>query len=182
MPAPVELRPDESTHKEPSMNPTAAIALSTLMLAIGFCGIAHADGTPAPLHRALPKIALPNREDYYPPQAKRSGLEGVVSVAFSIDERGRIVNPSILYSDADVFSAKALRLLSVAHFAVPADWHSSGKDYDRYLFSIRFELLPLCGQLPHFELTDETLDVCGSRIPGSTPHRATEGLSPSSAR
>jgi len=142
---------------------TAAIALTALIVATALCRIVSADDSPVPLHRELPKISVPNHEDYYPLQAKRRGLEGVVSIAFSIDGKGRVVNPAVLYSDTDDFSAKALRLLSVARFAVPSDWEGSGKHDVRYLISIRFQLKP-CGHPRDFQLQDLSIDICGSRL------------------
>ena len=158
------------------MHRTAILAFTACILSADFCRMASADEAPAPLHRSMPKVTFSNREDFYPAPAKRSGLEGVVSVALSIDGKGSVVNPSIVYSDAEVFSQGVLRLLSTAHYAVPADWEASGQNDNRYVLSIRFELAP-CGHLPHFDLRDTTVDVCGTRLPGSTPHRATEGVS-----
>ncbi len=148
-----------------------------LLLGVGVLGAspdARAEA-PGPFHRTLPKMTLPHGEDAYPPPAKRLGLEGVVSIAFNIDPEGHVREPTLLYSDAKVFSEAVERLLRGARFAVPADWHETRQDLGRYTLSVRFELEP-CGHLAYFELTDSTVDVCGSRIPGSTPHQATEGL------
>lgn len=71
------------------MHRTAAIALTALIVVQSFCGIAQADEAPAPQQRAMPNATFSSREDFYPPQAKRSGLEGVVSVAVSLDAKGR---------------------------------------------------------------------------------------------
>src|ERR1700693_3936060 len=44
-----------------------------------------------------PVIKVPGGVDWYPPKARRSGLEGRVLVAFDITAAGRVRNASILW-------------------------------------------------------------------------------------
>jgi len=54
-------------------------------------------------------------------------------------------------------------------------------DHDRYLLSIRFELIP-CGHLPHFQLRNRTIDVCGSPLPGIKTPSSDRGPFPRSQK
>lgn len=54
-----------------------------------------------PIH-LVGKHSLPNTEDFYPPVARRLGIEGATNVQVCVDERGRMVNkPTVLQSSGD---------------------------------------------------------------------------------
>jgi len=108
--------------------------------------------------------------------AKRLGLEGVVSIAFTLLADGSISNPQVLYSDSRYFDSGALRTLDSMRCTVPADWHATGRDLRRIVLTFWFEYRP-CERRPPLGLADGySVTVCASAVRGATPQRAREGL------
>lgn len=57
--------------------------------------------------RLVGKNQLPNTEDYYPPQARRDGIEGATSIQVCVDEQGkRTGDPTILQSSGSALLDK----------------------------------------------------------------------------
>ena len=68
----------------------------------------------APLARAVTEAPVPVRTSApeYPYELKREGISGVVTVVFSVDEKGNVVNPAVQKSSNKGFEQAALNAIS----------------------------------------------------------------------
>ncbi len=75
----------------------------------------------------------------YPPEAKKSGLEGPVVLRLLIDKTGRVRKTQVIKSPGDVLANYAKLKLSDARFSVPLD--KNGKPVDTVIvYTCRFVL------------------------------------------
>ena len=82
----------------------------SVLIALGFvCGLAT-----APVARAITEAAVPVRTSApeYPYEMKRDGIAGVVTVVFSVDEKGNVVDPAVQKSSNPGFDQAALNAIS----------------------------------------------------------------------
>jgi len=55
----------------------------------------------------------------YPAEAKRRGLSGVVVMQFTVDEQGRVLDPTAVKASSPDFTAEALRLVRLMPWWTP---------------------------------------------------------------
>jgi protein TonB len=67
-----------------------------------------------PCARAVTEAAVPVRTaaPEYPYELKRAGISGVVTVAFSVDEKGNVIDPAVQKSSNKGFEQAALNAIS----------------------------------------------------------------------
>jgi protein TonB len=67
-----------------------------------------------PVARAVTESAVPVRTSApeYPYELKRAGISGVVTVAFSVDEKGNVIDPQVQKSSNKGFEQAALDAIS----------------------------------------------------------------------
>jgi protein TonB len=70
-------------------------------------------GLAAPTARAVTEAPVPVRTSApeYPYELKRDGVSGVVTVKFSVDEKGNVVDPEVLKSSNKGFEQAALNAI-----------------------------------------------------------------------
>lgn len=78
--------------------------------------------------------------DFYPQAMRRKGIAGRVSLAYSIDGKGRAQNIVTLASDDAGFESAATSLVRSIRFKVPDDWTASGHDWRRYRIQVNFRI------------------------------------------
>lgn len=68
-------------------------------------------------------IEAPNGEEFYPPEAKRLGIEGAVGLKVGIDEKGRVVQVKVITRAGHGFDEAAMKAMRLARFkpAVTSD-------------------------------------------------------------
>jgi protein TonB len=82
------------------------LASAALCFAIGLAA--------APLARAVTEAAVPVRTaaPEYPYELKRDGISGVVTVVFSVDEKGNVIDPAVQKSSNKGFEQAALTAIA----------------------------------------------------------------------
>jgi len=120
-----------------------------------------------PTHTAFEEGMLPIKrhpeKEYYPPHLKRLGIVGRVSLAYSVNAKGRPENISMRFSDHDDLEKAAKSMLQDIRFKVPSDWVDSGGSSRRYRLGFIFQFAgkpkppPFEDESPSIEITTEPL-------------------------
>jgi TonB family protein len=163
------------------------LVISCATCALGIVQV-HADATdssantpPTPTDRdsggweipKLPHAFQPeNDREWFPPKARRMGMEGRVLVAFDITARGRAEHISVIWSESEIFESSAVNMLESTRFNVPSDWSENGA-WKRWRMGFVYRLSPGC-QSDQFAIpVAETVTITGSRLSGAPVRRCT---------
>lgn len=118
-PSPVDVT-TSPTMKLPAFQPVDA---SDIRRIVDFRGIRDGKGDKPPFGDVLSSIHLDNTPrtrfqatPAYPFEAKRTGTPGEVHVEFVVDERGRVIDPRVVYSSNRIFDEPTLRAVAKWQF------------------------------------------------------------------
>ena len=113
----------------------------------------------------VPKFSFINRhEDFYPPKARRLGLEGRVLLAFDIRANGKADNVIVVSSEDPTLDPAARALLGNLKFEVANG--AAASEGRPYLFGVAFCLSP-SSHPTTFDAGIEKITVAGSRVKGA---------------
>ena len=90
------------------------------------------------ISKHVEKIFMPEGDEVYPPEAKRLGLEGVVRLKLSIDEKGRVVHAKVLDRVGHGFDEAATRAVLQGKFK-PAETSDGRAVPSTLIWTYRFE-------------------------------------------
>jgi TonB family protein len=128
----------------------------------------HDEVAPAGL-LIMPKFHPDFNVDWYPPEAKRRGEEGIVGLEFSIDGKGHVQDVQRSYGEAGDLATSAQTMLQRAAFRVGPGWEA--RDYEKLRFAMEFQFSidePSQGRHCHGSSTPrvipgaEVVAICGS--------------------
>ena len=126
-------------------SPPSHLILSCLG-AMLFCMIDPAGHAEAAGLLKLPKLKTSEpTADFYPPAARRLGIQGRVLVEFTISPRGRVsYPPTVILAEPEgrILQEGALSYVRRLEFDVRSDWEASGGPHHKFRFSFVFLLLP----------------------------------------
>jgi Gram-negative bacterial TonB protein C-terminal len=105
----------------------------------------------------------------YSAYERRMGMEGVVNVSLKIDDRGRAVDPHVVYSNERDFNSHTLAYIRSGRFVIPSDWVETHSHEHVFVMEFQFALIGSTESCPAAKRQprqggDSVSLVCGSRL------------------
>ena len=128
-----------------------------LALGISSCASTSTDALPVEPASTVYENEVPRCDNnwvtsaHYPAEAVRLGLTGNVSLAFSIDDSGKIQRVAVIHSAGRVLDANAALTARQVHCKVPSDWDESHGPMKRYRIGVTYNIVGLPAVAPNRE-------------------------------
>lgn len=137
----------------------AIVALFAAATTIAQQSLAHGEG-----RLPFPTVSLDTKDDYFPAQAKRLGIDGQVLLAFSLERDARPVRVRVLYSDSPILTSAAVKLLS--DFKYVPQGPTLASPWYRFRMGVAF-IYGDCSEPVQVAATDTTVKICTKAVPSS---------------